>query len=265
MNRRWIRRAVVGALIPFAACSTDAEPAAEAEEPVAAAAPAEEEAATEAAGDPAEAPAAAPATPQGGNVNPLMNPADPEMNHMAPATFRVRFETSEGDIVVEVNRAWAPHGADRFFNLVRNGFFDGARFFRVLDGFVAQFGINGDPRIQARWRNATIPPDPVVEGNTRGRLTYAMGGRPNTRSTQLFINFEDNSQLDSMGFAAIGEVVEGMDVAESLYSGYGEGEGARPGATGPNQQRIQTQGNAYLEAEFPELDYIIKAEVISDG
>lgn len=210
-----------------------------------------------------EAPAEAPEV-QGGEAvppeaNPLMNPSAPEMNMMAPADFRVRLVTSKGDVVLEIHRDWAPNGVDRFFNLVRNGFFDGARFFRVLEGFVAQFGINGDPAIQSHWRTARIPDDPVVESNTRGRLTYAMGG-PNTRSTQLFINYGDNSRLDSQLFAPIGEVVEGMDVVESLYSGYGEGP---PGGAGPDQSRIQMQGNEYLNEEFPRLDYIERAEIIS--
>lgn len=191
--------------------------------------------------------------------NPLMNPSAPEMNMMAPADFRVRLVTSKGDVVLEIHRDWAPNGADRFFNLVRNGFFDGARFFRVLEGFVAQFGINGDPRIQARWRSAAISDDPVVESNTRGRLTFATRG-PNTRTTQMFINLEDNSGLDSQGFAPIGEVIEGMDVVESLYSGYGEGP---PRGTGPDQSRIQIEGNAYLERAFPNLDVIERAEIVS--
>ena len=189
-------------------------------------------------------------------VNPLMNPSDPEMNHMAPATFRVRLDTSKGEVVLELHRAWAPLGVDRFYNLVRAGFYDGVRFFRVLDGFMAQFGINGDPRIQARWRAANIPDDPLVEGNSRGRLTFAKTTAPNSRSTQLFINYEDNSNLDPMGFSAIGEVVEGMEVVDELYSGYGEGAGA------PDQGLIRRRGNEYLISEFPDLDYIESAEII---
>ena len=189
----------------------------------------------------------------------LMNPADPALNHMAPSTFRVRLTTSEGEVVLELHRDWSPLGVDRFYNLVRGGFFEGVRFFRVMDGFVAQFGIHGDPRIQARWRTATIRDEPVVEGNTRGRLTYAKGG-PNTRSTQYFINLVDNSRgLDNQGFPAIGEVVEGMEVVARLYSGYGDGP---PRGSGPDQSLIQQRGNAYLDAEYPELDYIEKAEII---
>lgn len=211
-----------------------------------------------------ETPAEGRAEAEGGEAmppepNPLMNPSAPEMNLMAPESFRVRLATSKGDVVLEIHRDWAPNGVDRFFNLVRHGYYDGARFFRVLEGFVAQFGIHGDPAIQAHWRMARIPDDPVVASNTRGRLTYAKGG-PNTRSTQLFINFGDNASLDAQGFAPIGEVVEGMDVVDALYSGYGE---APPRGAGPDQSRIQMRGNEYLEEEFPRLDYIERAEIIS--
>lgn len=191
--------------------------------------------------------------------DPLMNPSAPEMNMMAPAEFRVRLVTSKGDVVLEIHRDWAPNGVDRFFNLVRHGFFDGARFFRVLEGFMAQFGIHGDPRVQSRWRDARIPDDPVAESNTRGRVTFATAG-PGTRTSQLFINYGDNSLLDNQGFAPIGEVVEGMDVVDALYAGYGEGA---PRGTGPSQSRIQMEGNEYLTEEFPNLDYIERAEIIS--
>ena len=193
---------------------------------------------------------------------PLANPNAPEMNETAPETFRARFTTSRGTFVVEAHRAWAPRGVDRFYNLVRHGFFDGVRFFRVVEDFMAQFGIQGDPAIQARWRTATIQDDPVVESNTRGRLTFAKTGAPNSRTTQLFINYVDNSNLDAMGFAPIGEVVEGMDVVDALYSGYGEGA---PRGTGPDQRGIQARGNAYLEEEFPRLDYIERAEIVEGG
>ncbi|HXV86825.1 MAG TPA: peptidylprolyl isomerase [Gemmatimonadales bacterium] len=185
-------------------------------------------------------------------VNPLLNPTGPEMTQTAPATYRVKFETSKGDFTVEVTRAWAPNGADRFYNLVRNGFYDDARFFRVIQGFMAQFGINADPQISARWRGASIPDDPVVQSNTRGFVTFAMGG-PNTRTTQMFINFGNNARLDSQGFPPIGRVVEGMDVVDQIHSGYGEQ---------PNQGQIQTRGNAYLTQSFPNLDYIRKASVM---
>ena len=185
-------------------------------------------------------------------VNPLMNPTAPEMTQTAPATYRVKFETTKGDFVVEVTRAWAPNGADRFYNLVRNGFYDEARLFRVIEGFMAQFGIHGDPQVSARWRGASIPDDPVKQSNLRGYVTYAKGG-PNSRTTQMFINFGNNARLDADGFPPIGRVVQGMEVVDQIYTGYGEQ---------PNQGRIQMQGNAYLTQSFPNLDYIKKASVM---
>ncbi len=190
--------------------------------------------------------------------NPLLNPASEAMNATAPDLFQATFETSKGSFTIEVQRELAPNGADRFYNLVRNGFFDNVRFFRVLDGFVAQFGIAGDPQVSAVWRQQAIADDPVQGTNTRGSVTYAMAG-PNTRTTQLFINFGDNSRLDGMGFAPFGLVVDGMDVIDSLYSGYGEGA---PQGAGPSQARIQAEGNAYLEADFPQLDYVERAFVV---
>lgn len=190
-------------------------------------------------------------------VDVLSNPDSPAMKETAPDSFRVRFETSKGDFVVVVNREWSPHGADRFFNLVRKGFYDETRFFRVLEGFMAQFGINGNPEVAAAWRSATIPDDSVVHSNVRGTLSFATGG-PNTRTTQLFINYADNSRLDGMGFSPFGEVIEGMDVVDALYAGYGEGA---PSGQGPNQARMQSEGNDYLEQEFPELDVIHRAYV----
>lgn len=177
----------------------------------------------------------------------------------APALYRARFETSEGNFVVEVHRDWAPNGADRFYNLVRNGYFDGVRFFRVIDGFMAQFGINGDPEIAAELRTSTFQDDPVVEGNLRGRVTFAMSSLPNSRTSQVFINYTDNSRLDASGFAAFGEVVEGMEVVDALHAGYGEGA---PNGAGPDQGMIQSQGNDYLDAQFPELDHVERATII---
>lgn len=191
----------------------------------------------------------------------LRDPASAEMNETAPVTFRARFETSKGTFVVEAHRAWSPNGVDRFYNLVRGGFFNDVRFFRVIAGFMAQFGINGDPGIQSLWRDANIPDDPVLMGNTRGRVSFATAG-PNTRSTQLFINFGDNSRLDEMGFSAIGEVIEGMEVVDALYAGYGEGA---PNGSGPSQGRIQAEGNAYLEADFPGLDHVERAVIVGEN
>lgn len=181
------------------------------------------------------------------------------MRETAPDRFRVRFETTAGEFVVEARREWAPRGVDRFYNLARAGFFDGVRFFRVIEGFMAQFGIAGDPAVASAWRSQTIEDDPVASSNTRGRVSFATAG-PGTRTTQLFINYGDNSRLDGMGFSPIGEVVAGMDVVDSLHSGYGEGA---PRGRGPDQGRIQGEGNPYLEREFPELDWIRSAEVLA--
>jgi peptidyl-prolyl cis-trans isomerase A (cyclophilin A) len=185
----------------------------------------------------------------------LMNPA--ALNEQAPATYKVKFDTSKGAFVVEVHRDWAPNGADRFYNLVKNGFYDNTRFFRVIAGFMVQFGINGDPKVSALWREARIPDDPVRQGNARGMITFATAG-PNTRTTQVFINFGNNPMLDHQGFAPFGQVVSGMDVVDALFSGYGEGA---PGGRGPEQGRIQNEGNAYLTKDFAQLDYIKKATI----
>jgi peptidyl-prolyl cis-trans isomerase A (cyclophilin A) len=185
----------------------------------------------------------------------LTNPA--ALNERAPATYKARFDTSKGAFVVEVQRDWAPNGADRFYNLVKNGFYDGVRFFRVLDGFMAQFGINGDPKVSAAWRPARIQDDPVKQRNTRGHITYAMGG-PNTRTTQVFINYGDNSRLDRDGFSPFGRVTSGMKTVDSLFNGYGEGA---PNGNGPDQGRVQMEGNAYLAKAFPRLDFVKKATI----
>ena len=212
---------------------------------------------------PAETPARAadpepePEAPAG---NPLLDPMHPEANLQAPDSFRVAFDTTKGRFVVEVTRAWAPLGADRFYNLVRTGYYDGNKFFRVVDGFVAQFGMNGDPAVNEAWDMASIPDDPMGEMNTRGRLTFAHGG-PNTRTTQLFINLQDNLNLDNMGFPPFGEIIEGMGVVESFYSGYGDGP---PYGSGPDQTSIGSEGTAYLEREYPMLDYIESATVIAE-
>ena len=187
----------------------------------------------------------------------LKNPAS--LKEQAPATYKARFDTSAGVFVIQVNRDWAPLGADRFYNLVKSGFYDDARFFRAISGFMVQFGIHADPAISAAWRNARIGVDSVKQGNKPMRITYAMGGSPDTRTTQVFINFVDNSSgLDKLGFASFGEVVEGQDVVKKIFTGYGEGA---PRGKGPEQGRIQMEGNAYLNKEFPKLDYIKKATI----
>ena len=176
----------------------------------------------------------------------------------APESYRARFETTKGNFTVEVTRAWAPLGADRFHELLSSGFFDGARFFRVLPGFIVQFGIPGDPAVARQWRSANIADDPVSQTNALGSITFATAG-PNTRTTQLFINLGNNAGLDRQGFAPFGRVTEGMDVVAQFYSGYGEGA---PQGRGPDQSRIQSEGNVYLERAFPKLDYMKKAEVL---
>ena len=186
----------------------------------------------------------------------LKNPA--ALKDAAPAMYRVTFDTSVGTFVIRVHRDWAPNGADRFYNLVKNGFYDNCRFFRVSPNFMVQFGIHGDPAVSTVWRNARIPVDPVKESNKRGFITYAMAGTPDTRTTQVFINFQNNANLDGQGFAPFGEVVSGMDVVGKIYSGYGEGA---PRGKGPDQGRVQTEGNAYLTQDFSRLDYIKKATI----
>jgi peptidyl-prolyl cis-trans isomerase A (cyclophilin A) len=189
---------------------------------------------------------------------PLLRPDAPEMKTKAPERFKVRFITSQGAFTISVERAWAPLGADRFYNLVRGRFFEEARFFRVLSGFMVQFGIPADPAESALWKDATIPDDPVGESNTRGKVTYAAAG-PGTRTTQLFINYSNNRRLDRTGFAPFGQVTEGMDVVDKLYSGYGEGA---PNGSGPDQKRMESLGNPYLQADYPKLDYIKKTEIL---
>jgi len=169
----------------------------------------------------------------------------------APPEYKVKIDTSKGVFVVDVHRDWAPLGADRFYELVKNGFYDEARFFRIVPGFVVQWGLNKDPKVSAEWHEKQIPDDPVKQSNRAGLITFATSG-PNSRTTQLFVNLGNNARLDAMGFAPFGEVIEGMDVVTGLYSGYGEN---------PQQNLIQSQGNAYLQREFPQLDYIKSARV----
>jgi len=195
------------------------------------------------------------ALPALGQSAKLANPA--ALNETAPATYKARFDTSKGVFVIDVHRDFAPLGADRFYNLVKNGFYDDDRFFRVISGFMVQFGINGDPKLSNVWRNARINDDPVKQSNKRGFISFATQG-PNTRTTQVFVNFGDNGRLDSLGFSPFGQVTSGMNVVDSLYSGYGEGA---PNGRGPDQGQIQFVGNPYLEKAFPNLDYVKKATV----
>ena len=186
------------------------------------------------------------------------NLGDPSsLNEKAPAVYKATFDTSKGSFVIEVHRDWSPNGADRFYNLVKNGFYNDARFFRVIDGFMVQFGISGNPDLSAVWREARIPDDAVKQTNQRGMVSFATAG-PGTRTTQVFINFGDNGGLDGQGFSPFGQVVSGMDVVDAFFGGYGEGA---PNGRGPDQGRVQTQGNAYLITDFPKLDYIKKATI----
>ncbi len=185
------------------------------------------------------------------NLNPLL------LTEKAPATFRANFDTTAGPFVVEVHRDWAPNGADRFYNLVKSGFFTNVRFFRVINGFMAQFGIHGDPSVARQWMGARIPDDPVKQSNLEGYVSFATAG-PNTRTTQLFINLADNANLDKSGFAPIGRVVSGMNNVHKIYDGYGEGA---PRGRGPDQGQIQAEGNTYLSKDFPKLSYIKSATI----
>jgi len=184
------------------------------------------------------------------NRSALMKPAG--LKERAPDVYKAKFDTSVGVFVIEVHSAWAPNGADRFYNLVKNGYYDGCRFFRVVPGFMVQFGVNGDPNIQKNWVNATIPDDKVTQGNTRGFVSFAKTPMPNSRTTQIFINDGDNSRLNREGFSPFGKVLSGMEVVGKIFALYGQK---------PEQNRIQTEGNAYLAKNFPKLDYIKKATI----
>jgi peptidyl-prolyl cis-trans isomerase A (cyclophilin A) len=196
--------------------------------------------------------------PLASTVHPmLLDPSN--ANEKAPSVFKAKFATTKGDFVVEVHRDWAPNGADRFYNLVKLGFYDDTRFFRAVDGFMVQFGISGDPAVSAKWQENGIPDEPGTQSNKRGLITYAQRNTPSSRTTQVFINTVDNSRLDSMHFVPFGQVTQGMDVVDSLYKGYGEGA---PMGAGPDQGRIQAQGNAYLDSKFPKLDAIKHADIV---
>lgn len=174
-----------------------------------------------------------------------------------PAEFKVKLETSKGDIVVKFVRDWAPKGVDRVHELVKAGYYDDCRFYRVMPKYIAQFGINGTPATAMKWKELTIDDDPVKQKNTRGRVVFAKGG-PNTRTTNLFINLKDNTSLDGDGFAPVGEVVEGMDIADQLFV---SGDGA-PKGRGPSQKKLYEQGNAWLQKDYKDLDFIKTAKVI---
>jgi len=186
------------------------------------------------------------------------HPPSTAVSERPAEVFRVRIETSAGTFVIEVHRDWAPHGVDRFHELVRAGYFDDSRFFRVVPGFIAQFGIAGNPKVAQAWRSRTIADDPVIQSNKRGFLSYAMTG-PDTRSTRIYINLADNSRLDAQGFAPFAKVVEGMEVVDKLYSGYGETSGG--GMRAGKQQKMFEEGNAWLDREFPKLDRLLRAKI----
>ncbi len=196
------------------------------------------------------------AASQDGSRDILLDPEHPEWNAEAPAVFRARFATSEGDFVIEVHRDWAPIAADRFFNLVRLGFYDDTRVYRIRAGVFAQFGLSGDPAINAVWYERAIPDDPPGQEHIRGRVFFAMRG-PDDRTTQAVISLRDNPDYYDQGFVPFGEVVEGMNVVDNLYSGYAEEAGG--GMRGGNQGRIVREGNAHLDADFPLLDRIFRA------
>jgi peptidyl-prolyl cis-trans isomerase A (cyclophilin A) len=198
---------------------------------------------------------------RGPAAHPLLRPDPAAERAAAPDTFWVRMETTKGPFTVQVVRAWAPRGADRFHYLVTHGFYAESRFFRVLPGFVAQFGASGDPSVSKVWDVRTFPDDPVRRTNVRGTVSFATAG-PNTRTTQLFVNLRDNGRLDRLGFAPIGRVVDGMAVVDSLYAGYGEGP---PKGKGPDQERIASEGTRYLSRVYPRMDWIRSATVTRGG
>jgi peptidyl-prolyl cis-trans isomerase A (cyclophilin A) len=254
-KRPFVTLLVVAAAVGAVSCKKNEVPAPEpAQAPAPAPAPSPPPAATpETPPKAAEPPPAAPEKPAA--------PAglDPgKLTEKAPAKYKAKFTTSKGDFVVEVHRDWAPLGADRFYNLVKSGYFDNTRFFRVIKGFMVQWGIHGDPAVNAIWREARIKDDPVKESNKRGYITFATAG-PDTRTTQVFINFADNGRLDASGFAPFGKVVTGLNVVDGLFAEYGEGA---PGGAGPSQPRMQDEGNTYLMRDFPKLDYVKSAKIV---
>lgn len=234
-------------------------PSAQAEVPLAGGERSAEEPAAQPAAQPVAMPTpqveVLPALPEGAHPA-LLNPS--LATKRAPDKYRVRFTTTQGDFTLAVFRNLSPQAADRLYNLVQIGFFQEITFFRVIPGFMAQFGVSGYPQVTDAWKEAKLPDDPVLSGNKRGHISMASAG-PGTRSTQFFINFQDNAQLDGMGFASFGQVVEGMEVVDRLYGGYGEGA---PRGAGPNQGILMQKGNPYLKESFPKLDVIRRAEVL---
>ena len=228
------RSAAVALLVFAAACEKAPAPAAKAPE--------------------AAAPAAAPAAPPS---EALLHPDFAKFSAQGPDSFAVHVVTSHGAFDLKIHRNWSPKGADRLYYLFSNNYYDGIRFFRVINGFMAQFGMAGDPAVERAWKDLNLRDEPVTHSNKRGTLTFADAG-PDTRSTQLFINFADNGPLDRSGFTPVGEVTNGMGAVDSLYDGYGEGA---PAGHGPDQGRITQEGNAYLAREFPKLDFIVTAHV----
>jgi peptidyl-prolyl cis-trans isomerase A (cyclophilin A) len=207
----------------------------------------------------AQTPGSAPAAKAVAPDPALLQPAT--LRAKAPAEFEAKFETTAGNFTIKVTRAWSPNGADRFYNLVQHHFYDGAAFFRVLSGFMAQFGLSAYPEVNQAWQHANISDDPHVQSNHRGFVTFATAG-PNTRTTQIFINFGNNEGLDRQGFTPFGVVTDGMDVVDKLYAGYGEGA---PDGRGPSQDLVGRGGRAYLEKGFPKLDTIRTATIAPSG
>ena len=186
----------------------------------------------------------------------LLEPFD--ATEQAPELYKVKLETTKGDVLLEIHRDWAPRGADRFYNLVKLGFFEEVAFFRVVDGFMVQFGLHGNPDVAKAWKTAPIKDDERTQDNKRGTISFANRG-PDTRTTQVFINYNDHASLDDMNFAPFGKVIEGMEVVDSLYEEYGDGP---PAGSGPNQGKIERTGNPYLKRNFPKLDYLKSASIV---
>ena len=208
--------------------------------------------------DPSPSSPSAGGSPAGAGRSPAdLSPS--KATEKAPEVFKARFETIKGPFVIEVHRDWSPNGADRFYNLVKMGFYDDTKFFRTVENFMVQFGLHGAPEVNSVWRNSRIADDPVKQSNKRGFVSFAMAG-PGSRTTQVFVNYVDrNVNLDAMGFSPFGQVVEGMDIVDGLYKGYGEGA---PSGRGPDQRKLQSQGTVYLKKDFPELDYVKKASIL---